>query len=199
MSSWIWIAVAVGVAVTAVLAIAFGVARSRSAGRSRRLREHFGPEYDRTVAEHRRRRDGEAELQGRIERRAELDIGPLDESRCNAYRDAWERVQSGFIDTPTAAIGEANGLVIDLMRERGYPVEDFDQRAADISVDHPGLVENYRAARAIAVAGEQGQASTEDLRQAMVHYGVVFEELLDTEDPASAATATSTSAAHGQS
>ena len=179
METWVWIAIAAGAAVLAVV-VAMALARQRNARRrAERLRAHFGPEYDHAVEQFGSRKSAEAELEARLERRARLEIAPIDAESRQRFLDAWEDVQAKFVDTPAASFGLANGLVVDAMRERGYPIEDFDQRAADLSVDHPELVENYRAAREVYVANDEGRADTEDLRQAMVHLRAVMSELLD--------------------
>jgi hypothetical protein len=149
--------------------------------RTRQLRSRFGPEYDRSVRELGGRRRAEAELERRQERIAHLDICPLSGEDRDRFTEAWRSVQALFVDDPARAIAEADRLVTEVMRLRGYPVSDFEQRAADISVDHPRVVENYRAAYAIARRRERGEANTEDLRQAMVHYRALFEDLLETE------------------
>ena len=176
MPWWGWVLIAVAIVV--LLALVVWSARSRS--RSRALRERFGPEYDRAVTETGDRRAAESELDARRRRREELDIRPLDPTARERYTEQWRSTQSKFVDAPSEAIREADALVMQVMGERGYPMENFEQRAADISVDHPNLVENYRAAHAISLANDHGQASTEDMRQAMVHYRSLFEELLDT-------------------
>ena len=147
--------------------------------RSHRLQDRFGPEYDRTVAEAGDRRAGENVLQERQSHREQLDIVPLEPAARERYLEEWHRTQALFVDSPAEAAREADRLIIDVMRDRGYPVDDFEQRAADISVDHPQVVDDYRAARAISAANDRGEASTEDLRQALVHYRSLFEELLD--------------------
>jgi hypothetical protein len=151
--------------------------------RSEKLRERFGPEYQRTVDELGGSRQAEAELAAREKRVGKFDIRPLTAQEHQRFTQAWHTTQSRFVDEPGAAIKQADRLVSDLMRERGYPIGNFDQRAADISVDHPHVVENYRAARVIAITNERGEASTEQLRQAMVHYRALFEDLLDTGAP----------------
>lgn len=143
------------------------------------LRERFGPEYERAVVDIGNRRRAERELEHREERVRSLDIRPLAPEQRARFADHWRRVQARFVDAPTDAIRDADSLVSDVMQARGYPVGDFDQRAADISVDHPRVVENYRDARAIAQRSSRGEASTEDLRQAMVHYRALFEDLLE--------------------
>jgi hypothetical protein len=150
--------------------------------RTEELRKRFGPEYDRAITEHGGARQAEAELAARQKRVERLDIHPLDPAERERFIDAWQTTQSHFVDAPAEAIKDADRLVSEVMHARGYPVGDFEQRAADVSVDHPIVVENYRAARAIALANERGQAGTEDLRQALIHYRVLFEDLLETRE-----------------
>jgi hypothetical protein len=149
--------------------------RSKTAG----LRQKFGPEYDRAVLTHGSERKAEAKLADRKERVEKLNLRELDRVESEKFSRQWESVQSRFVDSPKGAVAEADDLVSSVMRARGYPVSDFDQRAADISVDHPRVVENYRSAHAIAlrVVGKD-QATTEDLRTAMIHYRSLFEELV---------------------
>jgi hypothetical protein len=151
--------------------------------RSEDLRERFGPEYQRAVDELGDPRRAESELAAREKRVEKFDIRPLTAQEHDRFTQAWHSTQSHFVDEPTAAIKQAERLVTDLMRTRGYPISDFDQRAADISVDHPNVVENYRAARTIAIANEREAASTEQLRQALVHYRALFEDLLEIDTP----------------
>jgi hypothetical protein len=182
MATWVWIVIAV--AAVAVLALVLWSAlRAR---RTRTLKEGFGPEYDRTVADAPSKREAEADLAERRKRREELDIRPLDPGARDRYAETWQATQARFVDDPGGAIAEADVLIRQVMRERGYPVEDFDQRAADVSVDHPDVVNNYRAAHGISVAHERERASTEDLRRAMVHYRSLFDELLESRQPAGA-------------
>jgi hypothetical protein len=157
-----------------------------SARKRKGLQEHFGPEYDRTVADAPSRREAVSDLTERQKRREELEIRPLAPESRDRYASRWHNTQAKFVDEPEEAVGEADRLIQEVMRERGYPVQDFDQRASDLSVDHPEVISNYRAAHGISVANERGKASTEDLRTAMVHYRALFEELLETE-PAQAA------------
>src|SRR5437660_1634748 len=138
--------------------------------RSEQLREQFGPEYKRAVDQYKDRRRAEAELSEREKRVEALHIRPLSAEERGRFAEAWKSVQSRFVDEPSMAVQDADRLVNQVMEARGYPVGDFEQRAADISVDHPNVVTNYRAARATAQANERGEASTEDLRKAMVHY-----------------------------
>lgn len=148
--------------------------------RSDKLRERFGGEYERTVEATGDQRRAEADLAKRERRRDKLDVQPLDPAARDRYLARWTRTQNRFVDEPSGAIQEADLLVIEVMRDRGYPMDDFDQRAADISVDHPDVVRDYRAAHAISLADEEGRASTEQLREAMVHYRALFERLVDT-------------------
>jgi hypothetical protein len=177
MDAWVWVVIA-----AAVLVLAVGVWTLAAWRRRTQLRERFGPEYERLLAERGDRREAESELLGRQKRREEMDIHPLDPSARDNYAIAWREIQARFVDGPAVAVKEANGLVTEVMRDRGYPIEDFDQRSADISVDYPVVVENYRAAQAITLRNEEGKASTEDLRQAMVHYRSLFSSLLDVDD-----------------
>ena len=174
MPIWAWILIAAGVVVGAVLVLAV-----LSRQRTKRLQERFGPEYDRTVERRGGRREGEAELASRVDRREELEIRPLSPEARERYLVSWRRVQANFVDDPAAAVGEADKLVGAVMSDRGYPMDDFEQRADDISVDHPQVVERYRSAHGIAKKNDEGEATTEDLRQAVQHYRALFEELLE--------------------
>lgn len=178
MPEWVWIVVAVAALVVLALVGWAVVARRRR----ERLRSRFGPEYDRAISDQGSRRDAEAELARREEKRERLDIVPLSAESRERYLGSWREVQTGFVDDPSRAVIDADRLVTQVMRERGYPIEDFEQRAADISVDHPQVVEHYRAAQSVQLANEDGRASTEDLREAVVHYRGLFDELLDTRD-----------------
>jgi hypothetical protein len=167
----------VAIVLIALVVAGLLVARQR---RSQQLQEGFGPEYDHTVEERGGdRRQAEAELQERRQRREKFEIRELDDDARDRYVERWRAAQRRFVDEPAPAVGEADALVIEVMRERGYPVADeFEQRAADVSVDHPKVVEHYRAAHAISSKATAGDASTEDLRQAMVHFRALFAELL---------------------
>jgi hypothetical protein len=174
MATWIWIVIVVAVIVVLALVVAAALRARRSKG----LREGFGSEYDRTVEQAGGRRAAERELAERQKRHEALDIRPLTPEARRRYQQEWEALQARFVDDPSGAVTNADVLVQRVMKERGYPTDDFDQRAADISVEHPDLVERYRTADGIARANERGTASTEDLRQSVRHYRALFEELL---------------------
>ena len=161
------------IAVVAAVAIL-----SRQFTRSKRLRERFGPEYDRTVKETGARRNAEAKLE-RLEQRVErLHIRPLEPVERVNFEKSWLQIQAGFVDNPNGAVLDADRVLGEVMSVEGYPVRDFEQRAADISVDHPRVVENYREGHRIALLQKQGRASTEDLRKAMIHYRTLFDDLI---------------------
>ncbi len=143
-----------------------------------RLRARFGPEYQRVVAERGSRRHAEDRLDAREKRVSSFHLRSLLSADRLRFLAAWERVQAHFVDAPAGAVTEADQLVLDLLTLRGYPMADFEQRAADISVDHPDVTQNYRAAHSIALRQANGQASTEDLRRAMIHYRALFDDLL---------------------
>jgi hypothetical protein len=146
--------------------------------RSEALRQKFGPEYERTVTQLGDERKAEAELNAREKRVRKLEIRTLRPNERTRFVESWKQAQARFVDEPSEAAADADILVQDLMKTRGYPIGDFEQRAADISVDHPEVVTNYRAARDIALRNNAGKATTEDIRQAMVHYRSLFDELL---------------------
>jgi hypothetical protein len=146
--------------------------------RSDQLQQRFGPEYERTVEQSEDKRSAERELRQRENRRAELDVQPLSARSAEGYRAEWNALQQGFVDEPGNAVTEADYLVLRIMRESGYPVDDFDQRADDISVDHPEVAQNYRQAHGVAVAQTRGQADTEELRQAVTAYRRLVDVLL---------------------
>jgi hypothetical protein len=179
MSEWLWVLIAI-VVVVAVIAVVAGMFISRRR-RSARLQEHFGPEYDRTVGELGEQRAAEAELLQREKKRKKLDIIELTPEQRQEHAATWQKVQADFVDDPQDAVGRAERLVTRVMRERGYPIDDFDHRAADISVDHPDIVENYRSAHAIYQSQHNEDISTEDARQAFVHYRALFDRLLGTD------------------
>jgi hypothetical protein len=142
------------------------------------LQHKFGSEYQRAVQEHGSERKAEAKLTDREKRVEKLNLRDLDPIEHERFSKQWDSVQSRFVDSPKGAVTEADDLVSSLMKTRGYPVSDFDQRAADISVDHPRVVENYRSAHEIALRVGKDVATTEDLRTAMIHYRSLFEELV---------------------
>ncbi len=174
MPVWGWVLIAIG-ALVVIAAIALAVWTRR---RTAHLQDRFGPEYERVVEERGKRWDAEGELRKRERRREELEIQPLSAVSRRRYLGAWEETQARFVDSPPAALIEADRLVTQVMRERGYPMDDFDQRAADISVDHPDLVERFRFAHDVSEATTRGERNTEDMRRAMVHYRALFDELL---------------------
>lgn len=147
--------------------------------RSRNLQDRFGPEYDRTLDDAESRREAEQELRERERRRDELNIVPLDDGARARYSDEWRGIQERFVDAPTESVAEADVLVMQVMRERGYPVDDFERRTADISVDHPEVVSHYRAGHDVAQRSRAEGCDTEELREAVVHYRALFEALLE--------------------
>jgi hypothetical protein len=170
------IVIAAAVVVIAVALVWLYVRRRRRTTAT--LRQTFGPEYDRAVLAHGSERKAEAKLADREKRVEKLKIRDLDPMEHERYSTRWASIQSGFVDSPKGAIAEADDLVSSVMEARGYPVSDFDQRAADISVDHPQVVQNYRSAHEIALRVGKNEATTEDLRTAMIHYRSLFEELV---------------------
>jgi hypothetical protein len=169
-----WVLLAVVVVLLAIIGVF--VARQQ---RSRKLKGDFGPEYKRVVAERGDQRSAERELAGRRRRLDQFEIRQLDPAARERYLKRWKAAQRSFVDEPDTAVLEAHELVQQVMHDRGYPVdEDFEQRAADVSVEHPDVVDNYRAAHAISIRARSGQASTEQLRQSMVHFRALFDDLL---------------------
>ena len=162
--------------------VAAAIAHTRSRRRAA-LREHFGPEYARAVVQYGTEAKARHELRAREKRVKKLNIRLLSADQCQRFGSAWKAVQERFVDDPHGAVVEANGLVKDVMRIRGYPIGDFDQRLADLSVEHGNVLDHYRAARNLALADAGGDASTEDLRQAMVHYRALFNDLLQAQEP----------------
>jgi hypothetical protein len=179
MNPLIIAAIVVGALVVA--AVAISVARGR---RRERLQKDFGPEYEHAVREA-QGDHGKAEsaLLKREKRVEKLDIRPLAPEQRARFADDWQQVQAKFVDDPQRSIALADALVAEVMKARGYPVEDFEQRAGDLSVEHPQLVQNYRSAHEIAVRHTRGDAGTEDLRHAVIGYRALFEELLRAEQP----------------
>jgi hypothetical protein len=164
------------VAVIAVGALAWYLLRQQ---RSKKLRSHFGPEYDQAVRKFGDRPKAEEALLARQKRVEKIHVHPLSAHERERFADQWHGVQSQFVDNPAGSIDAADRLVCDVMMARGYPMSDFEHRAEDLSVDHPQVVRNFRAAHAIAVRHEKGEASTEDLRKALVYYRDLFDELLE--------------------
>ena len=181
MPTWGWALVAVGAVILLIGLIGSRMMRSR---RTRWLRSRFGAEYERATADA-GRRAGESELAGRVRRRQELHLRAIPSASAERYVREWRDVQARFVDSPAAAMQEADRLVTAVMRERGYPMDDFDQRAADISVDYPEVVDGFRRAHAAARSSEHSMADTEQLRRALVHYRSLFERLLDEQEAVS--------------
>jgi FtsZ-interacting cell division protein ZipA len=178
MDTWVWIVIAAAVVIV-LLAIVWSATRAK---RTRSLQDTFGREYDRTVDQAGDRRAAERELRERQRQHDTLDIRPLSPESRDGYVRRWQSTQTRFVDDPRGAVAEADTLVQEVMQERGYPTKDFERRVADISVDHPDLVEKYRTADGIARASERGEASTEDMRHSVRHYRALLAELLETDD-----------------
>lgn len=166
-----------GVLVLALIALAAWVFYQKK--QSHRLQEQFGPEYGRTVDELGSRTKAESELKAREKRVERFTIVPLSPSEAARFSQAWADLQGRFVDNPKGVVIQADQLVRELMLKRGYPMADFERRAADISVDYPAVVDHYRTAQAIAVRDQRGEADTEELRKAVVHYRALFDELLE--------------------
>ena len=149
--------------------------------RTKRLQERFGPEYDRAVSDIGDRRRAEEELEARLDHVKSLDIRPLSTEETERFTREWQLAQAEFVDEPLASLRKANGLIKEVMSAKGYPVDDFEQRAADISVDYPELVIDYRELRAIANKGDNEDVTTEEMRQAMVHARALFQNLVQPE------------------
>jgi hypothetical protein len=175
MPGWAWALIVIA----AVVVVALVIWRALADRRTRGLRDRFGPEYDRTLDDAETKREAEAELAARAERRDELEITPLPPGARERYVAEWQRVQARFVDDPDGAAREADMLIQSVMKDRGYPMDDFEQRAADVSVDHPRVVEDYREAHRLTRASALGDATTEDLRRAMQHYRSLFDELVE--------------------
>jgi hypothetical protein len=165
------------IVVLVVVVVLLGAA-AWMAVRRRSLRNRFGPEYDRVVAEQDSRLAAERELRARERRHAELDLRPLSEESRSGYATAWEEIQAKFVDAPNDAVGEADRLVTQLIAERGYPTENYEEQLAQLSVEHARTLEHYRDAHEINMQNERGEASTEQLRVALVHYRALFSDLL---------------------
>jgi uncharacterized membrane protein len=176
MTDQTWILLAIVAAVVLVALASYAVHRGKQ---SHRLRERFGPEYDRTVDAHNSRAQAEAELRRREDRVAHFTIVALTPADAARFSEAWTALQADFVDNPRGVVDEADVLVRELLAKRGYPLGDFEHRAADISVDHPSVVNNYRAAQEIRGRSRRGEVATEDLRRAVMHYRALFDELLE--------------------
>ena len=179
MPVWAWVVIIAVAAVVVLLVVVFAALKRR---RTNRLRGQFGPEYERAVESSSSRRDAEADLLEREERHSKLDVRPLSPAARDRYVNEWQSVQAQFVDNPAAAVAVADTLIQSVMAELGYPVEDFEQRAADVSVDHPMVVEHYRAGHRFAQTAGDGEESTEERRRAMQHYRLLFEDLVSPVD-----------------
>jgi hypothetical protein len=177
MPTWEWILIGAA-ALVAIVAAFVVVSMINFRAKTKRLKQHYGDEYEHVVSETGSEKGAVRELTTRERKRGKLDIVPLSPSAFAEYSARWQEVQARFVDNPATAVGVADRLVTDVMRERGYPVDDFDRQAAVISVDHPQIVDNYRAAHGIHVS--QQHADTEQQREAFVHYRALFEKLLET-------------------
>ena len=169
------------VVIIAIVAIAVALWLYLQKEKTRKLRTRFGPEYDRLVEQHHgNARRAEAVLEDRTKRVSKFPIRALSHEEKDRFASEWRRVQEHFVDDPRMAVSQADALVNQALKSRGYPMGDFDQRAADLSVEHPMVVDNYRAAHALAIKDQHGEATTEELRRAMQHYRNLFEHILDT-------------------
>ena len=171
------------IALAFIILIGLGVWYFARRKTTERLRERFGPEYDKTVSTYHSQHSAEADLSKREERVRKFNIVSLPQGERVRYKENWLLVQSRFVDRPDSALADANSLVQEVMHRCGYPVTDFEQSAADISVNHPQVVENFRAACRIAERNKRSAASTEELRQALIHYRALFDDLLQSEEP----------------
>lgn len=170
-----------GVILTALIAVAAWLVYRNN--QSHHLQERFGPEYKRALDDHGNRTKAEAELLAREKRVSKFNIVPLARDDADRFGQRWRTVQGRFVDDPKGAVAEADLLVKEVMQARGYPMGDFDRLAADLSVDHPVVVDNYRAARDIVLREQRGEADTEALRNALVHYRALFHDLLEVDEP----------------
>ena len=186
MDTWAWILIVVVIALIAAILVAMAMRQRKT----NMLRQRFGPEYERTVHERDDRHAAEADLLDRQKERNQLDIRPLAEPTRARFAADWRDIQERFVDHPSNAVAAADGLVYQVMADRGYPMENFETQAKLISVDHPAVVENYRYAHRVCERAQSDQASTEDLRGALLRYRSLFDELLQSDDadrPADAA------------
>jgi hypothetical protein len=175
----------IGLAAVAIVIGAAITMRRRARGRSVALRRRFGPEYDQAVEDYGSPARAERELAARARRVGHLKLAELSEAERERYAVRWSHIQEQFVDDPLAAVAAASALIDDVMRARGYPTEDFDQRLADLSVDHSAVTQHYRAARALSASLASDRANTEDLRQAFVHYRALFSDLVIESPPVS--------------
>jgi hypothetical protein len=173
MATWVWILIAIAVVIVIALVVA-GAAKRRTS----MLRQRFGPEYDRTVEARQGRRAAEAELRAREKQRAEFSIAPLPEATRLRFASEWRDIQERFVDQPAQALAAADVLITQVMQARGYRTAQFEEQADLVSVDHPDVVENYRSGHAVLQRSQTQQASTEDLREAMLRYRSLFDDLL---------------------
>lgn len=173
MATWVWVLIAVAVVVLIVVGLFMAAKR-----RTTRLRRQFGPEYERTMQDREGRRAAESDLRNRQKQRDQLNIHPLAEPARARYAEQWRELQERFIDQPASAVMEADVLVRQVMNDEGYPVDDFNRQADLVSVDHPRVVENYRIAHNVCERTQAQEASTEDMRTALLSYRSLFDELL---------------------
>jgi hypothetical protein len=176
MDTWVWVLIAVAAVVLLAAVVTMFLLRRR---RRHALRDRFGPEYDRRVDGAKSRRKAEGDLAERAKRRDDLALRPLSQAARDRYADQWDDLQSRFVDVPQAAVVQADELIVMVMRDRGYPVDDFESQSALVSVDHPSVVQNYRIGHDVRDKSAKGEATTEDLRQGVVAYRALFDELLD--------------------
>lgn len=181
MSTAVLLAIVVGAVLIVAVTVLAAVLRRRRGHQRAALRQRFGPEYDRVMEEQGSRRQAERELHERERRHERLDLRPLDEGTRQRYLNGWVRTQSRFVDEPNAAVSDADKLVTLLMDERGYPTGgEFDDRLAHLSVEHANVLDDYRSAHQVALLNTERRATTEQLRQAMLHYRRLFDALLGT-------------------
>jgi hypothetical protein len=193
MSTWVWILIVIVAVVIVAIVLTFAMRERRTT----KLRQRFGAEYDRTVEASEDRRDAEYDLRDREKQRAALDIKTLPESERMRFAIEWRDVQERFVDQPANAVAAADDLVYRVMAARGYPMYDFEEQANLVSVDHPSVVENYRAAHGIFGRTQARQATTEDMRAALLHYRALFDELLQAQGDAVDSNAMDGNAVHG--
>jgi hypothetical protein len=167
----------------AIILLVFGIWYYYRRASSQRLKKQFGPEYDQTVTKLQSKQRAEAELRDREKRVSKYNIVSLPRAERARYQETWISIQGRFVDQPKAAVAEADSLVQEVMQKCGYPVANFEQSVADLSVEHPHVVENYRAAGRIAQQSRHGTADTEELRQALVYYRALFDDLLEDHEP----------------